>query len=166
MSNPTSDGGNEMIKAAYGAYSLVKDNLPSDFKFTEQQEDDFIICALRRHGEHLSTHTIDQDTVDPLKLICWIGCAIIDQIKDPTFALQEKVLAALINSLEETLILETGFGLRLSQDDRILFQRLAIQEIKGNSDHGVGFNGLFLAFHCLRASYDAMVNEHAPHRDD
>lgn len=148
-----------MKKAAYGAYSLLKDNLPKDFIFTEKDEDDFIIAALKRHGAHLSIHTIDQDHVDPIKLLCWIGNAIIKEIKDPKFEKHAEVLTALINSLEETLMLETNCRIRLSDNDRNLFHRLAMEELKGNGDHGIGCNGLFVAFHGLRSSYERLVKE-------
>jgi len=148
-----------MKRAAYGAYCLLKDNLPKDFKFSEKEEDDFIISALKRHGAHLSTHTINQDHVDPFKLLCWIGCAIIGEIEDITYKRHDEVLTALINSLEETLMLETGFRLRLTQNDRNLFHRLAMEEIKGNGDQGIGFNGLFIAFHGLRSSYEILARE-------
>jgi hypothetical protein len=164
MSKSKAVGGDEMKRAAYGAYSLLKDNLPKTFNFTEQAEDDFIIAALRQHGEHLSTHAIDQDNVDPLKLLCWMGGAIIIQIKDPKFRQQSDVLDALINSLEEVLILETGFELRLTKHDRNLFHRLAMEEMKGNPEHGIGFNGLFLAFHCLRSSFNALRGDCSPDR--
>jgi hypothetical protein len=62
-------------------------------------------------------------------------------------------LEALINSLEETLMLETGCSIHLTTDDRNLFHRLAMEEIRGNGDHGIGFNGLFVAFHSLRSSF-------------
>jgi hypothetical protein len=157
MSVSKSVGGDEMKKAAYGAYCLLRDNLPNSFKFTESEEDNFIITALRQHGLHLSTHAIDQDNVDPIKLLCWVGSAIIGTINDPTYKLQGEVLTAIINSLEETIILETSFILRLTSPDFNLIHRMAMEEIKGNGKHGVGFNGLFLTFHALRVSYDAVI---------
>ncbi|HWY33035.1 MAG TPA: hypothetical protein VNX68_00225 [Nitrosopumilaceae archaeon] len=144
--------------AAFGAYSLLKDNLPKDFTYSEKEEDDIIIAALTQHGIHLSTHTINQEQADPLKLLCWIGGAIIASLKDKdkTCKKQEEVLTALIDSLEQTLMLETGFYVRLNPDDRNLIHRLAMEEIRGNSSHGIGFNGMFLAFHSLRATYHSL----------
>jgi len=159
MNESNSVGGEEMKMAAYGALSVLKDNLPASFKISEKFEDDFVISALKRHGNHLSVHTISQDHVDPLKLICWLGCAIISEIKDDTFQIQSDVLTAIINSLEETIMLETNCQISLSENDRNLYHRLAIEEIKGNGDHGIGFNGLFIGFHSLRASYNALVKE-------
>jgi hypothetical protein len=156
MSDPQAVGAEEMKMAAYGAYSLLKDNLPKDLIFTEKEEDDFIISALKRHGAHLSTHAINQDHVDPIKLLCWIGCAIIAEIKDETFKKHEEVLTALINSLEETLMLETGYLVNLTIDDRNLYHRMSMEEIRGNGDHGIGFNGLFVAFHSLRSTFQIL----------
>jgi hypothetical protein len=159
MSEPHTVGGDEMKKAAYGAYSLLKDNLPKGFTFTAKGEDDFIIAALKRHGAHLSIHTINQDHVDPLKLLCWIGSSIIAEIEDPSYKMQSEVLMALINSLEETIMLETNCCIRLSENDRNLFHRLSMEELKGNADHGIGFNGLFVAFYGLRSSFEKLVKE-------
>lgn len=159
MINSEPVGSDEMKKAAFGAYSLLKDNLPKDFIITEKDEDDLIITSLKRHGAHLSIHTINQEHVDPFKLLCWIGGAIILEIEDKTFVRHADVLTALINSLEETLMFETGLRLCLAQDDRNLFHRLAMEEIRGNGDHGIGFNGLFLTFHGMRSSYETLMRE-------
>jgi hypothetical protein len=153
MTKKIAVGGEEMKRAAYGALQLLKDNLPPECKLSVSNEDNFVICALRRHGAHLSIHTISQDNLDPLKLLCWIGGAVIDGVEDVSFHQQEVILNAILNSLEETLMLETNKKIRLESDDRILLQRFVMQEIKGNSEHGIGYNGLFTAFHCFRSAY-------------
>ncbi len=62
----------------------------------------------------------------------------------------------MISSLEEILISETKGEVRLTQIDGMLIRRLVLEEIKGNPDHGIGFNGLFIAFHCFRSTYKQM----------
>jgi len=34
-----------------------------------------------------------------------------------------------------------------------MLKRFVMEELKDNCDHGIGFNGLFVAFHCLRSTY-------------
>lgn len=144
----------DITKAAFGALLALKDNLPANCTLEVEDEDEVVISALRRHGEHLSTHAINQGHLDPFKLICWIGCAIIERLdKDVSFHQHEQVLASIIKSLDEVLALETHRAVRLSESDRTLVGRFVMEEIKGNGNHGVGFNGLFLAFHCCRATY-------------
>jgi len=46
---------------------------------------------------------------------------------------------------------------RLLDKDKALIERLVLEEIKGNGDHGIGFNGLFVAFHCLRSTYKQLT---------
>ena len=113
-----------------------------------------MISALKRHGQHLSTHTVDQDHLDAFKLLCWIGCAIINRLeKGISYSQHETILEALIKSLEEILVMETNHKVRLTKKDRTLLKRFVMEEIKGNVDHGIGFNGLFVAFHCFRSTY-------------
>jgi len=151
----------EMKRAAFGALQVLKDNLPENCKLSIEDEDEFVISALKRHGAHLTTHTISQRHVDPFKLLCWIGCAIIQNLEIESYAQHELILTALINSLEETLMLETDSQVKIAANDRVLIHRLMMEEIKGNGVHGIGFNGLFVAFHCLRASYKQIngINE-------
>lgn len=152
--------GNDLKKAAFGAFLRLKDNLPDNCKLSVENEDRFVIDALGMHGSHLSTHSIDQTHLDPIKLICWIGCAIINGLdQDIAYAQAETILDALINSLEEILSLETNGEVILPKADRILLKRLLMEEIKGNPRHGIGFNGLFIAFHCLRSTYKQIKGE-------
>ena len=156
MENTTVVSAEEMRKAALGALEILKDNLPENCKLSIiGDEEDIVVSALKRHGEHLSTHTIKQKHIDPFKLLCWVGCAIIKGLDndDLSYHQHNQVLGAVINSLEETLMLETDSKIRLSPEDRVLLQRLMIEEIKNNGDHGIGFNGLFVAFHCYRSTY-------------
>jgi hypothetical protein len=39
------------------------------------------------------------------------------------------------------------------------YHRLAMEEIRGNCDHGIGMNGLFSTFHGLRTSYETLRRE-------
>ena len=147
-----SDG--ELTKAAYGVLLALKDNLPANCTLSIEQEEEVVITALKRHGAHLTVHTVDQNRLDAFKLLCWLGCAIINGLeKEASYHQHETVLDALINSLEEILALETNREVRLTENDRELLRRFVMEEIKGNTDHGIGFNGLFVAFHCFRSSY-------------
>lgn len=149
-----SRAGEEIKLAAFGALSALKDNLPDNCKLSIEDEDEVVISALKRHGEHLSTHAVDQGHLDPFKLLCWIGCEIIARLEqDVSFHQHGVVLESLIKSLEEILFLETNYEVRLTDKDRTLIKRFVMEELKGNGDHGIGFNGLFVAFHCFRSTY-------------
>jgi hypothetical protein len=152
MANGTSDP--ESIKrAAFGALQILKDNLPEGCKLSIDKEDNVVITALKRHGTHLDTHTVSQHHLDPYKLVCWLGCAIIDGIEDVTFYQQRVVVDAIIKTLEEFLAYETSCQVRVTPNDRELLKRLMMAELTGKPEHGIGFNGLFMAFHCYRSSF-------------
>ena len=144
----------EMMEAAFGALQILKDNLPENCKLSVENEYNVVFTALKRHSEHLNTHAVRQKHIDPFKLLCWVGCALIQGLeKGESYHQFEQILEALINGLEEMLMLETNSKVRLPKPDRILIHSLMMEEIKNNPDHGIGFNGLFVAFHCFRSSY-------------
>jgi hypothetical protein len=150
----------QIKKEAFGALSALKDNLPKGCKLSIEDEDEVVISALKRHGEHLSTHAVNQGHVDPFKLICWIGRAIIERLeKEVSYHQHATILDALIFTLEQILVLETKRIVRLTINDRELLKRLVMEEIKGNGNHGIGFNGLFIAFHCFRSTYNQLANK-------
>lgn len=147
-------GEEEMMAAAFGVLQILKDNLPDKSILSVENEYDVVFNALKRHSEHLNTHAVRQKHIDPFKLLCWVGCVLIQGLeKGESYHQFEQVLEALMNSLEETLMLETNSKVRLPKSDRVLIQSLMLEEIKGNGDHGIGFNGLFVAFHCFRSTY-------------
>jgi hypothetical protein len=152
------EDGEELKKAAFGVLSLLKDNLGAHSILSIEDEDEVVIAALKRHGLHLSTHAIDQTHLDPFKLICWLGVEIVSRLEEGDgFEHQAgTILDAVIKSLEEVLALETSLSVRVPQDDKMLIKRFLMEEIKGNPDHGIGFNGLFVAFHCLRSTFKQM----------
>jgi hypothetical protein len=152
MANGPSDP--ESIKrAAFGALQMLKDNLPKGCKLSIDKEDNVVIIALKRHGTHLDTHQVSQHHLDPYKLVCWLGCAIIEGIEDETFYQQGTVVDAIIKTLEEFLVYETSYRVCVTPNDRELFKRLMKAEMTGSPQHGIGFNGLFMAFHCYRSSF-------------
>jgi len=153
MSNGSSGADENIKRAAYGALLLLKDNLPENCKLSIQDVDEIVIHALRRHGEHLATHAINQSHLDPFKLLCWLGCAIVERLEmGESFHQHERVIDSLLMTLEQILVLETKFEIRVLPADKELIKRLLMEEIKGNRNHGIGFNGLFIAFHCFRSA--------------
>lgn len=146
----------DLKRAAHGVLQSLKDNLPKNCELSVEREDEVVINALTRHDLHLSTHAIDQNHLDPFKLACWIGCEIIKALEDTSYHQHETVFDALVDTLEEFLVLETNRAVLLQRDDRELLKRLFMAELKGNGEHGIGFNGLFIAFHCLRATYNQL----------
>lgn len=151
----TVGNGGELKRAAFGVLSLLKDNLANHTTLSIQDEDEVVIAALKRHGLHLSTHAIDQTHLDPFKLVCWLGCEIVNRLDrgDGHESQAETISGAVFKSLEEILALETDLTIGVPSDDRTLILRFLMEEIKGNPDHGIGFNGLFVAFHCLRSTF-------------
>lgn len=143
----------DIKRAAFGALQILKDNLPKGCELSIDKEDNIVIAALKRHGTHLHTHTVSQHHLDPYKLVCWLGCAIIDGIEDVEFHQHELVLDAVIKTLEEFLVYETSYRVCVIPNDRELLKRLIMAELKGNPDHGIGFNGLWFAFHCYRSAF-------------
>lgn len=154
---PEGDG-EELKKAAFGVLTVLKDNLVAHSSLSIVDEYEVVIAALKRHGVHLSTHAIDQTHLDPFKLICWLGAEVIGRLDrgDGVESQAETILGAVIKSLEEVLALETKLAVTLRPNDKTLIKRLLMEEIKGNCDHGIGFNGLFVAFHCLRSTFKQM----------
>lgn len=146
--------GAELKKAAFGVLSLLKDNLATHSELSIADEDEVVIAALKRHGAHLSTHAIDQTHLDPFKLICWLGCEIVNRLdRGEGFQTQASTVCdSVIKSLEEILGLETDLTVNVPSEDKTLIKRLLMEELNGNTDHGIGFNGLFIAFHCLRSA--------------
>ena len=155
MSNGTPGDEEKMKRAAHGALLLLIDNLPANCKLSVEDVDEVVITGLQRHGEHLTTHAINQTHLDPIKLICWLGHAVVERLdKDVSFYQHETVILAVLTTLEQILAFETRMQIRVLKNDKELIKRLLMQEIKGNGPHGIGFNGLFIAFHCYRSSYE------------
>jgi hypothetical protein len=63
--------GKEDVKAAYGVLQLLKDNLPKNCKLSIEREEEIVIKALTRHGNHLSAISVAPTHLDPFKLLCW-----------------------------------------------------------------------------------------------
>lgn len=154
--------GETIKETAFGALSLLKDNLPEHCKLKFDDEYEVVISALKRHGAHLFTHTVNQSKLEAFKLLSWIGSAIIARLENgESYHQHETVLDALMGSMEEILALETNNNVILTDDDRVLLKRFLLQEIMGNPDHGIGFNGLFVAFHCFRSTYRQLQAAHS-----
>ena len=147
-------GAEEMTASAYGLLQILKDNLPDHCKLSVENEYEVVVSALKKHSAHLNTHAVRQKHIDPFKLLSWVGCALIQGLENgESYHQHDQILEALINSLEEMLMLETDAKVRLPKPDRVLIHSLMMEEIKKNPDHGIGFNGLFVAFHCFRSAY-------------
>lgn len=151
----------DLKRAAFGVLKVLKDNVGERHTLSISQEDEIVIAALKRHGAHLSTHGIDQKHLDPFKLIAWLGCEIINGLeRGDGFEHQAGVvLDSIIKSLEEILAFETEKYVCVRSEDKELLKRLLLQELLHNPAHGIGFNGLFIAFHCLRSAYKQVQDQ-------
>lgn len=144
----------KLKKEAYGALSSLKDNL-SPIKLSFEDELEVVRAALKRHDLHISTHAIDQTHIDPFKLVCWLGWEILDRLDrgQGSETQAATVAESVMKTLNEILSIETDRAIYLKSADKKLLLGLLMEEHKGNGDHGIGFNGLFVAFHCFRSTY-------------
>lgn len=110
-----------------------------------------------QHAAHLVIHRVEQSHVDPYKLICWFGCALLKtttEIKgDKDGRCQFRAVAyALIRSLTNLLNLDSEGRVVLPGTTRQLLLQMVTEEKRTNTKHGIWQNGLYAAFHCSLAS--------------
>ncbi|MDR1817909.1 MAG: hypothetical protein LBR07_07045 [Puniceicoccales bacterium] len=119
---------------------------------SEADFDAVVIATLHRHGEHLSCHNITQDAPDLVKLTCWTCGELLDRAKAEND--EEKgrekgrlVIKATLLTLCEFFRVDTRTK-EVPPETQLLIEQLLFQEYFGTPKHGIGMNGLFLAFHC------------------
>jgi hypothetical protein len=147
-------GSPDLQKEAYGVLLLLQEHLPKNYSLDLQNKEELVIDALRSHGDHLSLISIQQNRVDAFKLACWLSRSILRSLEaDPSFSQHLAIVESLLKTLEEILFLDTDGNVRFSKEDRELLRRMAMAEIKGECDHGIGANGLYIAFHAAWATF-------------
>ena len=135
-------------REAFGVFTLLKDQLAAlGHILTEDSEERLVIDALTRHEGHLAVIIVQQNKLDPFKLACWLGDALIRSIPETKTKERTSALDGLINTLETLLYFETGEAVFVNDEDRTLLHRMLAEELSGNGEHGIGFNGLYVAFH-------------------
>jgi len=117
---------------------------------TEKDEDHLISKTVQHHGEHIQLHQIQQEHVDPYKLLAWLGCNLLDMIEegresqDPPIQFKETT-RIIVNVMAG--FLQKDHGIVLPIKTRRIIAKSLYQERFDNPDHGIWMNGLYLAFH-------------------
>jgi hypothetical protein len=160
VSIPAGTGSEDALAAsAFGVLALLKDNLAGKgYTLSIQDEDEVVIKALTQHGGHLSIIGIQQDHLDPFKLVCWLGKALISHLEAGDGDSQREVIIdGLIETLDELLFLETDENALVAAEDKELLKRMLVAEMTNQCDHGIGFNGLYIAFHFARGAVKSLT---------
>jgi len=114
--------------------------------------DKLLLKALTQHVSHLAHHGVDQVRVDPYKLVCWVGCSVLESVTcnpDPKTRCPFKVVAqSLIDTLCGFLATDSDGKLIFRSETRKMLLQMLIAEKIEQSDQGIWQNGLYAAFHC------------------
>ena len=116
------------------------------------------------HAEHLVQHKMNQTHVDPYKLVCWFGCALLSEatiIKNDKDGRCEftAIAYAVIRTLTNFLNIDSEGRVILPPKSRQLLIQMLVQEKMRNHRHGIWQNGLYAAFHCSVATLRALTTE-------
>jgi len=114
--------------------------------------------AIAHHHEHISFCRISQTTLDAYKFLSWYGWALLELTVPLETEKAKKVVTSTIQALNLLLRREAhrrDSGLNLNSQK--LLRKLLMNEWGGASGHGIGKNGLYVAFHCAASP---LVNVH------
>lgn len=95
---------------------------------------------------------MQQRHIDPFKIASWLGWFLMEEIQDDKqdgsdFQI-EACCRVIVNWLAGILFIESKF--EMPEDDMGLITSLLRKEATGAGCHGIGMNGLFIAFHCAK----------------
>lgn len=90
---------------------------------------------------------VNQKTVDSYKIVSWAGYLLAQDYKDDEKC--DIVIHCLAYALDSLLWVEEPRG-GLPEGTLTYLEQFVSNEIKNNCEHGIGMNGLFVAFHCAR----------------
>jgi hypothetical protein len=131
-------------------FRAMKEDANFKVAISEHDEDALINKTVQHHGEHLKLHALWQRHVDGYKLLAWLGCNLLDLIKDNSEDVdgdfQFKECARILVNLMSGF-LETDHGIEMPLSTRKMMAISLYQERFNNADHGIWMNGLFLSFH-------------------
>ena len=100
--------------------------------------------AIRFHIGHLKHHKVHATSIDPYKIVSWYGFYVAKNADD----VKRISLLATIELMRYFLSCEIN-GITLDRETTSLLYRMVAND-GVNDDHGVGKNGLYLAFLCSR----------------
>jgi hypothetical protein len=118
------------------------------FKENKAFETRILQKSIHQHLNHINVHHVTQMSLDVYKMISWIGCAILDEAKQNALE-PDEFFMPLVKSIVLTL---RGFyyrdtGIQLTDPTVEFINTLLLNELKGNQNHGIWMNGLYLCFH-------------------
>lgn len=159
----TADGAlTELGKAILEQSAGVLDGL-------KEQTEMIVTKTLGQHKDHLQSHDVTQNDVDPYKVVSWFGCAVLAEVtceaknpKDRTCAFRA-VARALINTLCGLLAEDSSGKVVFPANTRKLLLKMLIREKLKQGEQGIWQNGLYAAFHSAVVTLREM--EKAPRVD-
>ncbi|MBC2594925.1 hypothetical protein H5P28_11720 [Ruficoccus amylovorans] len=117
-----------------------------DIYFSESDVNESLQACIGHHYRHIRQLGVNQKTIDPYKVITWFGVDLAGKDDDRLQQIAECIVAALGACLLE----ETPKEIGLETDTMRYIADLLKNELSGNTDHGIGRNGLYAAFHCAQ----------------
>ncbi|HKK17697.1 MAG TPA: hypothetical protein VJ952_03365 [Opitutales bacterium] len=130
-------------------------------RLEESSIDESLDKCRRHHDEHIRCHQIEERSVDPLKIYAWFGFDLADKLtrksqelldgddscsSNAILAQRHDILKALVATMNSTILVERPRG-GLDRVTLNYLVRLLERELDEDSDHGIGQNGIFAAFH-------------------
>lgn len=161
VSFPEGDGGDRKEQIAKTLDVFRKALEKVGVRMDEASIDESLIKCMRHHDEHIFRHQIDEQSVDPLKIYAWFGYDLASKLTVKSGELLEKddscssnailsqrhdVIKALVASMNASILVERPRG-GLDRVTLNYLVRLLERELDEDSDHGIGQNGIFAAFH-------------------
>ncbi len=109
--------------------------------------------AVNHHFDHLQSCVIAQNALDPYKFLCWYGWALLEHIVLSEREMAFKVIKSTLLPLNYILAKEIHRSKKgLPESSLRLLETMLLNEWAGAVKHGIGKNGLYVAFHCAASN--------------
>lgn len=117
--------------------------------FLDEERNQSVKFCLKHHKSHLRYLGVRQVRVDPYKVVTWFAfdLATGDYEKGEKER-AKRIVDAAVATLCTFLNKEKPVGNPFDSETIKYVRNLAFNEIDSNTEHGIGKNGLFSAFHC------------------
>ena len=115
----------------------------------DEERDASIHFCIKHHTAHLIYLKVDQVRVDPYKVVTWFAFDLARCSMDhdePEMA--KRIISVAVATLCSFLRKERPAGMPFGALTIAYIRNLSFNEVNGLTEHGVGKNGLFAAFHC------------------
>jgi hypothetical protein len=148
------DKDEEACKAAWSIQKLLrrllgKRRLDVFLRLTEEEWEGIVIGAMTRHEGHLKSLRMHQEGLDPFKFACWLCGEMLDRFSRDDVGRRKGgiVLRITLIVLRALFLRETKEKADIPEKAIELAHDMVMEEYFGTARHGVGMNGLYLAFH-------------------